>query len=314
MRSGDHSPLEPEAIYLLPVQTRADTNQLGLRDIVKPLLAGWYWLLLSAVSVGAMAFALSYLVKPAYRAEAVLSVTESSPSLGGLGGALGDLGGLAGLSGINLNGGSLRSDAIALLQSRLLVEELIRDKDLLPILFGGQWDAGNKVWRTGLFIREPTVGDGARTFEKRLRTVAEDRKTGLITLGIEWSDPGLAAEWVRELVTRVNQNLREKAIAESEAALEYLSAAIAKTDVMPLKEAAYRLTEQELKRIMLANVRPEYALRTLDPAVVPEAHDFFRPRRLMFGLVGAFLGILACAGLLLQRESRGTKPQPDTAD
>ncbi len=85
---------------------------------------------------------------------------------------------------------------IATLRSRRLTEMFIRERRLLPVLFPENWDAAAKTWK----LRDgkpnvPSMDAAFKRFDERVRSVDEDRSTGLITLGIEWQDRRAVADW-----------------------------------------------------------------------------------------------------------------------
>ena len=58
-----------------------------------------------------------------------------------------------------------------------------------------------------------------------------------------------------------------------------------------VEQGIFRLIENELKRLMITNVREEFAFKVIDPAVPAETDDFARPKRAMIiglGIVGGF--------------------------
>ena len=100
-------------------------------------------------------------------------------------------------------------------------------------------------------------------------SVDEDNKSGLINLSISWKDPVVAAEWANDLVKQLNEQLREKAIADSQKRVGYLEQELAKTTLQDMRGVLYNLLESEKQKAMLANVNEDFALEVIDPAVAP---------------------------------------------
>ena len=126
-----------------------------------------------------------------------------------------------------------------------------------------------------------------------------------MTLTILWRDREQAAKWANLLVERVNRDLRQRAIAESEASIAYLNSELAKTSAVELRQSLFRLFENQTKTIMFARVRAQYAFKVIDPAFVPDADKFVRPKRLAMILIGALAGVMAglvLVAFLLRRE------------
>ena len=64
-------------------------------------------------------------------------------------------------------------------------------------MFPGKWDAEKKKWKDRNDV--PTDWEAFRMFDKNIRLVSVDRKSGLVTLTIDWKDPALAAAWANSL-------------------------------------------------------------------------------------------------------------------
>jgi hypothetical protein len=187
-----------------------------------------------------------------------------------------------------------------------LLEKFVTERNLMPILFSRQWDADINDWRDDLG-RKPTMGDAILLFERDIRQVRQDIKSGLVTLRIEWFDRERAAEWANALVAMANEELRSRSIAEASAALDALQQELSRAEALELRSALSRLIEAQLKAKTLAAIRKEYAFKVIDPAMVPDQDKRARPTRtlivLVGGAIGAVLSILV--SLWLDRERTG---------
>jgi uncharacterized protein involved in exopolysaccharide biosynthesis len=270
-------------------------NEMSLLDYLRVLIVykwmfGFVVLLVTAISI-----VLAFYMTPVYQAKVLLAPVDQDYQKKGLSGLVGQLGGLAPLAGVSLGGSSGDTQtAIATLTSRAFTDKVVKELGLLPVLFEEKWDKENQRWLVNKASEVPSMWDAYKRFNE-IRQITEDKKTGLYTLTIEWTDPVLAAEWANKLVERINANLREEAMVETEKNLKYLHEQINKTDVIEIQKSLYSLLESEIKKAMLANGSVEYAFRVLDPAVVPE--ERIRPKRrliILLGIIfGCFLGIVA---------------------
>lgn len=245
----------------------------------------WVGVLCVAIAVAA-ALWFAYTSEPVYRAESLLSLSQSAEQPGG--GLSERLGGLAALAGLNLQGaGDRKAEALATLQSRRLADSFVQDKNLLPILFQSRWDPVRKDWKEGVEV--PTLWDAYELISDDVIKVVEDRKTGLITLGVEWTDPKVAAEWNRDLIERANTLLQESAYEASTRNISFLKKQLQETDLVGVRQALNNLMESELKNSMLAQRSEDYAFKVLDPPVVPEKR--VRPIRTLLLALGIAVGI-----------------------
>ncbi|MGH8284258.1 MAG: Wzz/FepE/Etk N-terminal domain-containing protein [Steroidobacteraceae bacterium] len=246
------------------------------------------WHALAGLLIGALlAIAASFLVRPVFQAQTtVLPATAKDK------GALGDLpaqfSGLAALAGIDPGSSEEKTRSIELLKSKSLVQKFIETHRLMPVLFPEEWNAARNAWRDE--GDAPTLAEAIRKFQDDVRRVSQDRRTSVVTVTMEWFDPALAQRWANDFVRMANEEIRSRAIREAQATLSYLNEQIAKTSVVGVREALFRLVEAQLKTEALAKVRDDYAFQVVDPAFPPDEEDIVRPQRPLFALLGGLLG------------------------
>jgi uncharacterized protein involved in exopolysaccharide biosynthesis len=264
---------------------------MTLRDVARALRRDF--VLFSAVAtvvvLGAVVVAL--VSRPLYRSEVVIAPVPDDGAGGALGGLAGQFGGLAALAGVSIVNGQSWDEAIALLRSRRMIESLVKQRDLMPVLFEKKWDPGRRAWKQGV-TRPPSMGDAVLMFQRRILQVREDAKTGLVTVRIQWHDPAVAADWANTLVQMADRELRDNAIQTSTLSLKALQGELARADAIELRTAIGRLMEQQLKARLLADVRRDFAYRVIDPAVPSDRDKRVQPTRVVMVLAGMVLGVL----------------------
>jgi len=269
--------------YAIP--PRADLTFAQLGQMIRkrwPLIAGFT---LMSVVISAL---VAFLSKPIYSAEVLMmpvAVNDASSSVSGFGGQLGGLASLAGLSLGTMD--DRKAEAIATLKSRALTDAFVSENNLLPVLYASKWDEATQQWKTAP-DKVPTLWDAYKRI-KQIRKLDEDKKTGLLTLEVDWNDPQLAARWANELAARANRLLRKQAIERADRNIGYLRQQINETSLVEVRQALYRLVETELKTAMLAQSSEDYAFRVIDPAVVPQEKIW--PKRALLLIVGLFAGL-----------------------
>ncbi len=238
---------------------------------------------------GAIAVILALTATPTYRAVAVVTPVVD-PGLGGVGSRLGgQLGGLASLAGLDF--GSSRTsaqEARAVLQSRRLIEEFVRQNDLVDELLP-PGSPTSSLWHA------------VQRFSDTVVSINTDIMEGMTTVSVEWTDPAVAASWANGLVTLANELMRQKAIADSQRNIDYLNKQISTTNVVEIQRVLYTLIENETKTLMLANARADFALTVIDPAAVPEAR--VRPKRRLMVLTGVAIGLILGALFAFGRDT-----------
>jgi LPS O-antigen subunit length determinant protein (WzzB/FepE family) len=295
---------------LQPDAFRADVNAAALQfrgthslDFVAALdclrLRKW-WLIGSAVVFAAAFTGAAFYMTPVYRAAAVLvpASMDHGSGLGALKSALGDLGSLASLAGVE--GGAVADssveEALAVLSSRRFTEGFISDEHILPELFANKWDSATDTWKTA---KPPTLARGFKYFDKQVRTIIRDHKTGLVTLQIDWKNRTEAARWANELVRRLNAEMRSRAIANADAYVQYLEKEYQQTTLIPTRDAISRLIESQIRQRMLATVTQDFAFRPASEALPPDEDDPVSPKKLLLLAGGPFVGLFVGAFVVL---------------
>ncbi len=239
------------------------------------------WLIIAITSIftlGGVTYAL--LAQEWYKADVVLAPADAKKSMSG---ALAQFGGLASLAGISLPGAG-EQEPVAVLKSKEFARAFITDLNLMPVFLKDAESSGKPL----------DIRDAVRVFDTSVRTISEDKKTGLVTLSIRWKDPDTAAEWANLLVQRLNDRLRQQALAESERNVAYLQKEMATTSVVSLQQSMGRVLEGEMQKLMLARGNEEFAFKVIDRATPPKLRE--SPKRSLIAIVsllaGGFLGVL----------------------
>jgi uncharacterized protein involved in exopolysaccharide biosynthesis len=272
-------------------------DEISVIDIWRVLVRSKILILSVAASVLLIAVAYAMLATPVYRAQVLLMAAESDQGQSVLSSLPSQLGGLASLAGVRANDNKLKTEAIATLKSRAFLEAFIRDMNLLPVLYSDRWDEEADDWDVDDSDEIPTVGAAYDVFMDKILTVTEGAEESLVTLAIETTERQRADVWANTLVSRLNELLRQRSIREAEKSIEYLNNELSQTSVVEIQQAIFRLIESQVQKIMLANVREEFAFRVIDPAKVPEPGKFIKPKRMLVVAGGLIGGLLA--GLFL---------------
>lgn len=274
----DHNASQERLVYVMPQDAirRIAENQLTLVDLWKILWRRKFFIIFvtTLFAIGSVAYALS--ATEWYRAEVLLAPADkrTAPSLTDA------LGGLASLAGIG-GGATDTVEALAVLRSREFSGAFIEDNNLLPVIYGDLAEAADSS-------EAPDLRDAVRYFEDNVRTVSEDRRSGIVTLSIEWKDPDMAADWANQMVRRLNDQMRDEALKEAEKNIAYLEGELGQTSVYTLQQSIGRLLEGELQQLMLARGNDEFAFKVVDPAQAPKIRS--RPRRSLLAVVGTLFG------------------------
>ena len=289
-------------------------DEIDLRELFGVLWAGKIKIIaITAVfAVASIIYALS--VPNQYKATALLAPAQSSG--GGLSGALGQLGGLASLAGVSLGGGESSEGQIAqeIMKSWSYIEGFIDDNDLAVELAAAQgwskgsnelqindsvYDTQNKQWlvenEAGV-TGPPTSWSLFQAFSERL-AVSEDKKSGLVSVSIEYYSPLIAKQWVDMYVESINRFMQQRQVSKVTRNIAYLQEQIGKTSIAEMQEVFYSIIEEQTKSKMLAEASPDYAFVAVGPSMVPEQKS--QPKRALMCILGTLLGGMLSVLLVL---------------
>jgi len=245
--------------------------------------------LVSCFLCTAAALAIALLSTPIYRAELILRPVRDSGMGENSSGLADQLGGLASLAGVNLpDMNSEEEEGQAVLDSNRLAREFIERYHLVPVLSKDP-------------LHPMDLWHAARLFKKSILTIKKDERREVTIVGVEWTDPHVAARWANDFVSLGNELMRERARTDATGNVAYLNEELEKTNVLDMRRALYSILENETRKLMLVNGRTEYAFEVIDPAVAPEIRA--RPQRTLIVSVGLGLGLFAgvVAALILDR-------------
>jgi uncharacterized protein involved in exopolysaccharide biosynthesis len=266
------------------------SDEIPVSKIVEVLLRPWKWILAAALLGTVAAYVYAALQPPVYRAEVLITSVKNDGLDTGLGSlAGGGAGAIAGVFGI---GNRDNSELVALLKSRGMAERFIASHNLAPILYADRWDAEAGTWRNGRGQHPPTIHQAANTFNKKIKTITENKLNGLVTLSIDWTDPEDAAGWANLFVKEVSEFARSREIEDSSRAITYLESQLNQQTLATTRQAIFGAIESRITRQAMAASRPDFAFRVIDAAVTPDASGKVYPKKLLFAAAGGVAGLL----------------------
>ena len=289
-------------------------DEIDLRELFSVLWAGKVKIIaITAVfAVASVIYALS--VPNQYKATALLAPAQSDG--GGLSGALGQLGGLASLAGVSIGGGESSESQIAqeIMKSWSFIEGFIADNDLAVEVYAAEgWSKGSNelqidqdaynseddqwlVKDDSGVVGPPSSWQLFKAFTARV-AVSEDKKSGLVSVSIEYYSPQIAKRWLDLYISAINKHMQERQVAKVSNNIEYLEAQIEKTSITEMQEVFYTIIEEQIKSQMLTEASPDYAFVAVSPSMVPEEKS--QPKRALICILGTLLGGMLSVLLVL---------------
>ena len=214
---------------------------------------------------------------------------------------------LAQIAGINVSGNSPVTDtdrSLAILTSRSFIEEFAIKRNIKQILFEQLWDEDKKEWERD---QPPTAAQTYEVMAGDVIAVDIDKRTNLISFSVVWSDPKIAAQWANQMIEDLNAKVRSEQIESYRQEIAFVKSQLdeseqdyllsmdefSQSSKLALQSVMLNLIEELTKKVMVANVRNEFAFKIIDPAVVPEKK--YKPSKtnivILSFLTGIFLGL-----------------------
>ena len=196
--------------------------------------------------------------------------------------------------------------AIELLQSRQFLEEFIASHSILVDLMAvTDWERETGVvvdpavynieseeWVRDVvapYAPQPSLLEAHEVFINDVLEIEANPETGFFTLAISHPSPTIAQQWATWLVEDLNDYVRVRDQTEARELLLYLESKLEATRLAGMRQVLFQLVEEQMKRVMLTEVRKEYVFRTLDRPFLPEEW----PASWAFALLGVLTGLVA---------------------
>ena len=265
-------------------------------------------------AIGSVVYSLS--LNNHYKSESLFLARNASENQG-----LSQYSGLAAMAGISLP--SSREDkaaqVIELIKSRKFVKHLMTFENILPSILAAKsynnstqellfnqklYESETKTWKNSeipSYLR-------AHSAYLNMLSIAQDKKTGFISINIEHISPVFAKDFLELIIRESNELLRKKDMEESKQGLEYLTSELSKTPFVELKESINALIEVQLETQMLAQIHQDYILIEIEPPFIPEQKS--KPTRSFICVIGTMLGgMLSVLIVLIRHYSFGEEDQ-----
>ncbi len=212
---------------LQPYQQYVEDDEIDLYEL---------WLVLKKrkkLIIGLFLFAvifttiISFIMTPIYRSTASVIPVSSSQS------PLGSLAGLAAMAGISLGESDESQKVMAVLNSRTIKENVIKRLNLIDVLLDEIPEDRNPL---NVALEE---------FEDMI-SISQDKKTGVISISVDYKDPKLAAEIANTYVDELQKILNEKALTVAKINRIFLEKQL-KEEEEKLKQYQYQLAQFQRK-------------------------------------------------------------------
>ena len=290
-------------------------DDIDLRELFGALWAGSRKIIAITAVFAFVSVIYALSLSDQYKATVLLAPAQSDGA--DLSGALGQLGGLASLAGVDIGGGDSSEAKMAqeIMKSWSFIDVFIAENNISVEVYAAEgwsrgsnelqidddiYDAETKTWlvendNTGE-VGPPSSWVLFQAFSERL-VVSENKKSGLVSVSIEYYSPQIAKQWLDMYVAAINAHMQQRQMEKVTNNINYLQAQIENTSIAEMREVFYTIIAEQTKNKMLAEASPEYAFVAVSPSMVPEEKS--QPERAFICIIGTLLGGILSVLLVL---------------
>lgn len=281
----DMEPIVQRQVSWSPPEGEVDLLDLW-RVLVRQKVVIFLVILLSV----AMAVFIAYYMQPVYRATVVVEPNWSEGKSGAQK-LLSQYGSLTSMMNIDLGSeGNIKGTAIAMLKSRRFISDFINKNNITTKMYGKVWDTDTKTWKERRSEEMPTLWQMVNEFLDMI-SITENKNDNMVVLSVEWHDRKDVTFWANDLIEQLNHYMKQSAIDDSRKGIEYLRNELANTEISELRQVIINMIETQIKQVMLASIRSDFAFKVIDPAVVPPEGAYVKPKRLLIIVTGMAIGL-----------------------
>lgn len=288
---------------------------LDLRKMLSFVLSKWIWIALytTLVSSGVVLYSLS--LPNQYISSAVVK-TDSGKS--GASSILNQYRGVASLAGITMPLSGAQNDAFeakSLILSKSFLKGLLEtNPDILPSIMAPKefnkltqelifdpnlYNSISRTWvreTTYPYEKVPTFVEAYEYYEG-LVSVEIDQVTQYIKISVKHISPVFARNLLTAIVDHVNFISKQKALDQSQKALDFLAAERSKNQLLSVDQAMNYLFEEQLKTKMLANIYEDFLVKYIDYPFLPLKKS--GPYRSIICMIGFFIALFSALGYFI---------------
>ena len=142
----------------------------------------------------------------------------------------------------------------------------------------------DRVW-----LEKPSNQEAYEIYTEILSVLQSD-KTSLVSMRIEHLSPFVAEKWLKLIIKNINNHMREidKNLAKN--SIDFLNISAQKTNLSEIKSVIFRLMENQIQILTLAESNEYYIFKPISSPIAPEKKS--RPARSIICILGTLLGLV----------------------
>ena len=213
---------------------------------------------------------------------------------------LSQFGGAASLAGLSLTSSGGSQQIMAILKSDSLKIETIKKYNLLPVILYKSWDKKHKKWieKKGWFSKNKNqffskqqirMANALKSFSNMM-SVSNDKTLGTITISVEYPNPMVSTELVRDILSTLKNRMVKETIDVAKKRETILKSELMKTQDPTIQQKLYGLVAKQKEIIATAKVGEDFAFKIIDPPQIPVFK--YKPKRKLIVIVAFITGLI----------------------
>ncbi len=281
----------------------SDNRVFEIHDLIFIIKKNFNNIFLLSLAITIFAIFVTYLIPKTYTSSILVKNNFNQPS-NPLSSLSNQFGGLASMAGIDVNSsGSLTLEQIeAQIISRDFINHLSKFENfdinlLIPKSYDEvskslsydetKYNFKEKKWL--LTSQKPLKTERHKLFKDNIK-LSLDKDNSFIKIEYRHLSPIVAQETLNLIVDEINNINRNKALKESSDTIDYLNSQLKKNSLNNVVKSINSLTEVELNKLVIANIKSDYTLTIIDSAYLPEKKS--HPRRSLVGMMTLILSFI----------------------
>ncbi len=289
---------------------------INISEIIDVLWKDKYLFTITASLITIFFVIFSLSIPNKYESSAILQLTGDSQN-DSFSGLSDQYSGLASLAGISLPSSSTdKSDYVVnTLKSREFLRHILTFPDTKKNLMAvksfnkeeGTTVYDEEIFKENKWVRKinknqkviPTYLEVHEKVYSKSFKVSKDLDSGFINISFVHLSPIFAKEFLDLLIRELNNISKSKDLVESETALTYLEEQLLINPQKDIRSSINQLIASQLNSKMLANVKDDYVIRSIDPPYIPEYKS--SPDRALICIFGFLIGLFTAFLISISR-------------
>ena len=162
------------------------------------------------------------------------------------------------------------------------------DSHTKSMVYDESYNVETHTWKDdGGVSSEPSLQKTTKALLENI-TIEPAESNGFFYISLESPSPEYAEVWLEKLIFELNEAVRRNEQLEAQHGIAFLESKLGEVSSSEIKSVIYELIEEQTKRLMFTEVRPEYAVKVIDPPYYPEQRS--HPKRALIVIIGTLLG------------------------